>query len=152
MEDLSWISDADRLLNINANCPPELMTRVSVSYIFINTNSEIAHIIKETESLENGGISFNRVARMVQDKKLYQLKRYVISDILIYNIETGPYIESTVDPLTCGPIREIILPPSLFIFHKLNQILIFMHETKPKHTRRVQFACASKSRKHIEKI
>ena len=151
MEDLSWIEDSNRMLNIEHDCVVEPMTTIRVSYIFINMDSEIAYIVKETESLENDGISINRVGRMVQDKKHHLSKRYVLSDILVYNIQSGPYIQTKVDPLSCGTIREIKLAPSLFVFHQLNQIFIFMQETKPKHTRRVQFACATKSRKHIDK-
>jgi len=151
MDDLSWIEDSERLLSIEYDCRLEPMTTIRVLYIFINMDSEIAYIVKESESLENGGISFNRVERMVQDKKHYLSKRYIVSDIMVYNIQTGPYIQSAINPMSCGPIREIALPPSVFIFHQLNQIFIFMQETKPKHTRRVQFACATKSRKHIDK-
>ena len=144
--DISWVEKHERLLNIYENYQREHMDSIKICYIYVNLQSEIEKVICEHENLTHChahcNISKERVLQLVQNKKLLNNLKYTIDSILAYNVSIEPeniqkYVNSEiVEPfLKIYPIvDEIIVHPSIFIFHEVNCIyfLFKQNEIKPK--------------------
>jgi hypothetical protein len=143
--DISWTEKHERLLNIHQHYQKEHMDSIKICYIYVNLQSEIEQVICEYETLpqlENKSIiSKERVLQLVQNKKILNNIKYSIDSILLYNVSIEPeniqkYVNSDiVEPfLKVYPIvDEILIHPSIFIFHEINCIyfLFKQHEIKP---------------------
>jgi len=144
--DISWVEKHERLLNIYENYQREHMNSIKICYIYVNLQSEIEKVICEHEKMTHSDtyciISKERVLQLVQNKKHLDNLKYTIDSILAYNVSIEPeniqkYVNSEiVEPfLKIYPIvDEILIQPSIFIFHEVNCIyfLFKQNEIKPK--------------------
>jgi hypothetical protein len=145
--DISWVENHERLVNINQNYEREHMNSIKICFVYINSYSEIETVICDKESLVHNGkysvIPKERILQIVQNKKfLDENSKFSLDTILVYNVSIEPeniqkYINSEiVEPfIKMYPIvDEIVLNPSIFIFHELNCIYFFFRQivVKPK--------------------
>jgi hypothetical protein len=143
--DISWTEKHERLLNIHQNYQKEHMNSIKICYIYVNLQSEIEQVICEHEALgqlqNKSIISKERVLQLVQNKKNLNNFKYSVDSILLYNVSVEPeniqkYVNSDIVEhfLKVYPIvDEILIHPSIFIFHEINCIYFVFkqHEFKP---------------------
>jgi len=157
--DMSWIEEEEKLQNIQNNYSREPMESIRVLFIYINKNQYIDKILCEEQELEKNsdgsGSQINKetVLKMIQTKKISTpFSKYKLSDILLYNIDLEPehiqdYSKLNVESENTGastlkkiPIfDEIIVVPSIFIFHGINSLYFIFQEVeieKVQHSRR----------------
>jgi hypothetical protein len=148
--DTSWIEEQEKLQQINANYFKEPMETIDIYFIYINTNDYIEKINCMQHNLtinDNNSIIHNRdVISLIEQHKYLSNNKYKIQDILLYNISLQPeniqsyskneqVLESSskfLEPLSI--INDFIIPPSIFIFHKINSIFFIfkqLQEIKP---------------------
>ena len=145
--DISWIEKHERMNNIHTNYQREPMDSVKMCYIYVNLYSEIEKVIYENENLgqidssNNRIISKERVLQIVQNKKmLNDTLKYTIDTILVYNVSIEPeniqkYVnsENVLPFLKVFPIiDEILIHPSIFIFHEINCIYFIFKQIDVK--------------------
>lgn len=144
--DISWTEKHERLLNIHENYQKEQMDSIKICYIYVNLQSEIEQVICEHETLvqlqNKSIISKERVLQLVQNKKFLNTFKYNIDSILLYNVSIEPeniqkYVNSEIVELFLKVypiVDEILIHPSIFIFHEINCIYFIFkqHEIKPK--------------------
>ena len=150
--DTSWIDN--RLYN-SLNIPEkEIMNSIGLYFIYINTNDYIEKInhIQQDISLNqhlnnNSGVIHNDIIIQLLEKNKYlSNNKYKIQDVLLYNVSLNPeniqsyskdenLLESSskfLEPLSI--VNDFIIPPSIFIFHKINSIFFIfkqLQEIKP---------------------
>ena len=148
--DISWIEEQEKLQQINANYFKEPMETIDIYFIYINTNDYIEKINCMQHNLtiiDNNSIIHNKdVINLIEQNKYLSNNKYKIQDILLYNISLQPeniqsyskneqILESSskfLEPLSI--INDFIIPPSIFIFHKINSIFVIfkqLQEIKP---------------------
>ena len=151
MEDLSWIQEQERLENINQNYYREPMDKIECVFIFIDANQCIEKVIKEKLSVEplskpnqeNTTNILNRVLKKDAIAACLEPKlesKYVLDDILLYNVTIEPNqiqmfsnssddssIKSSPYLNSCNK-GDIIISPSIFIFHNVNAIYFILRE------------------------
>lgn len=148
--DISWIEEQEKLQQINANYFKEPMETIDIYFIYINTNDYIEKINCMQHNLtiiDNNSIIHNKdVINLIEQNKYLSNNKYKIQDILLYNISLQPeniqsyskneqILESSskfLEPLSI--INDFIIPPSIFIFHKINSIFFIfkqLQEIKP---------------------
>jgi len=145
--DISWIDKHERMNNIHKNYQREHMDSIKICYIYVNRDSEIEKVVCENETLgqtDNSDtriISKERVLQIVQNKKvLNDTLKYSMDSILVYNVSIEPeniqkYINSeNIEPfLKVYPIvDEILVHPSIFIFHEINSIYFVFKQIEAK--------------------
>ena len=145
--DISWIEKHERMNNIHTNYQREPMDSVKMCYIYVNLYSEIEKVIYENENLgqidssNNRIISKERVLQIVQNKKILNASlKYTIDTILVYNVSIEPeniqkYVnsENVLPFLKVFPIiDEILIHPSIFIFHEINCIYFIFKQIDVK--------------------
>jgi hypothetical protein len=149
--DLSWMEEYKRLENISENCPRESMDCIKTYVLYIDKDLNIENILVESFALtvngEGGAIIPKEVLlKYVQDKKVKNGVKYSLYDILFYNVDLESadidnYVgegdgEGDEDVLSkfrgffrpVSIIHEIVVLPSLFIFHDLNSLFVLFKE------------------------
>jgi len=129
-DDDSWV-EKERRLMIHDNIIKEPMTDISVFYIYINLNDSIDKITSDRIELsvfDNGnGFKKEQLMYLIQSHKLSTpSSRFRLTDILLFNMDIDPENISSLQNdddrfFHVVPIvNDIIIPPSVFIFHDIN--------------------------------
>lgn len=152
--DISWVQEQEKLQQINENYFKEPMENIDIYFIYINTNDYIEKInhIQQDITLNqhlnnNSGVIHNDIIIQLLEKNKYlSNNKYKIQDVLLYNVSLNPeniqsyskdenLLESSskfLEPLSI--VSDFIIPPSIFIFHKINSIFFIfkqLQEIKP---------------------
>ncbi len=169
--DISWIQKNSKLHEIQHNFCKEIMNDIWVHCIYINCANEIEKIESEKQKCdidEHGStiLSKERMLKFVQTKKqIYENKKYKLAEILSYQVDLEPeYIQgfSQTPPSSKSPFfktlsifNDIVIAPSIFIFHPLNAIYVCLHEIEsviaPIITPILKLGSTNKS-KHTKKV
>lgn len=148
--DISWVEEQEKLQHINENYFKEPMEMIDMFFIYINTNDyieKINHLQQDVSLHNNSGLIHNdTIIRLIEKNKFLSNKKYKIQDVLLYNVSLNPeniqsyskdenILESSskfLEPLSI--VNDFIIPPSIFIFHKINSIFFIykqLQEVKP---------------------
>lgn len=158
--DISWILEQERLENIDHNCWREPLIEIGITTIYINLKKEIETI--EREKMDVSGIPIlkkEKIIQMIQTKKKYTpTTKYILKESLWFHVDVEPeniqhFSEKQNTFLHIYPILEdIILKPSIFIFHKLNTLYFFFYETQitKLHTNSILKLSHNKTKKRVE--
>jgi hypothetical protein len=135
--DISWIDKQNKLHNIDKNYCREPMESIAIHFIYINTKNYIEKISSDIIDLHNNIISKERILQIIQHNKSIHPSRYILMDIIVYNVDLEPnhiqeFVYSEMDPTkffkTCPILDDIVIHPSIFIFHSLNAIYFIFQE------------------------
>lgn len=142
--DISWIQKNSKLHEIQHNFCKENMQNIWVHCIYINCANEIEKIASEKHECdidEHGStiLSKERMLKFIQTKKQYcENKKYKLSDILSYQVDLeAEHMQSysQITPSSKSPFfktisvfNDIVISPSIFIFHSLNAIYVCLQE------------------------
>lgn len=175
--DMSWIHETKKLQEINHNYFKEPISEIEIFFIYINPNDYIDKISSEIYDLtitNNESILQNDFFIQLIDKhKFINTTKYKVLDVLLYNVDLTPeniqfysqnenLMESSskfLQPLSI--LHDFVIPPSIFIFHKINSIFVILKElqrtvaeTKPilKPTPAITVEPSNKPKKHTKKV
>ena len=148
--DISWVEEQEKLQHINENYFKEPMEIIDMFFIYINTNDyieKINHLQQELYLNNNSGVIHNDIIiQLIEKNKFLSNNKYKIQNVLLYNVSLNPeniqsyskddnILESSskfLEPLSI--VNDFIIPPSIFIFHKINSIFfIFNQLQEVKH-------------------
>jgi hypothetical protein len=135
--DVSWIQEHEKLEKITHNYFREPLLSISIYSIYINSQSYIENIQCENLSLElqdkNSIMRKETILKFIQNKK-QEKPNYKFWETLVYNVDLEPvHIQnySKIENILEGSsqffkkipiIDDIVLPPSIFIFHSISAI------------------------------
>ena len=165
---MSWIEEYSRIHSIQQIMNREELDSIAIQTIYMNTNLEITKINKEIVKLDTNThrcISKEQLLQIIQTKKVIEKTKYKIFDMLLFTVDLDPkdiqkYVNgecSQKSRLKSIPmVDDLIIPPSLFIFHSLHTFFLLFTEIaeeipiksilktgqndgkKPKHTKKVR--------------
>jgi hypothetical protein len=139
--DISWIKENEILNNIQEIRTKENMEFIKILYVYINSQSEIIDIVTTKYTFEKGAstiIPKHEFLDLVNQHKNHKNIKYNLFDTLLYNATIDPFHiddysnrhENSVDeffkPISCE--NDIIIHPSVFIFHEINSLFVFLKE------------------------
>jgi hypothetical protein len=143
--DISWIKEQEKLQQINENYFKEPMEAIDMFFIYINTNDYIEKIVYGEQKLvinpnNNSIIPNEDVIQLIENNKYLANNKYKILDILLYNVSLQPeniqsYSQNDnvldtsskfIEPLSI--INDFVIPPSIFIFHKINSLFFIFKQ------------------------
>lgn len=133
--DLSWIQDEEKILS-GVGLEPETIKQIRLMFIYINQNDYIDSVKQSVKILDNHStISVNELLAIIQKHKLSTpTSKYKIIDLLLFHVdlplESIKQQESLTVPSlkSIGMIHDIILKPSILVFHNLNTIYFIFKE------------------------
>lgn len=143
--DMSWIKEYSRIHSIQQIMNREEIDSIVIQTIYMNTNLEIKKIDKETLELDNNSHNTNnkrcitkeQLLQIVQSKKVIERTKYKLFDMLLFTVDLDPkdiqkYVNgecSEIAHLKSIPIiGDLVILPSLFIFHSLHTVFLFFTE------------------------
>jgi hypothetical protein len=140
--DMSWINDYSRMHTIQQIMNKEELDSIVLQTIYMNKNLEITKIDKENIKLNNNNnnkryISKEQLLQIVQTKKIVEKNKYKLLEMLLFLLHLDPidiqkYVNGECSEIThlktIPIINDVIIPPSLFIFHSLHTFYLFFTE------------------------
>lgn len=151
--DTSWMKDHEKLESVQSNYSKERLENIDIFFLFINANEFIEKIVCENHplSFENSDNNKNNnnnsvlkketILQLIQSKKKATLhSKYKFMDILTYNVDlesehvqnfakSENLLENSKHFFKVLPIvDDIIIPPSIFIFHGVNALYFLFKE------------------------
>ena len=138
--DTDWIHQEQRLSNINQLCFPEKLTYITLEFIYINRNSEVAKTFtKKMSLLSSKTLTKEQLISIIHShKESNTLHNYILKDTLLFHIPIEPevlpaFLEDTFNCSTfMKPLSHIVedidFEDSIFIFHPVNTLFFIYHE------------------------
>ena len=178
--DISWIKEQEKLQQINENYFKEPMENIELFFIYINSNDYIekincqSYVFNEKNNHdkknENNVISNDEIIHWIEKNKYMCNHKYKIQEILLFNVSLNPeniqsysknenLLESSSKFLQrISIVNDIIIPPSIFIFHKVNALFFIFKNlnevTVPKSILKssVDVSCVEVVHKNTKKV
>lgn len=149
--DDSWIKEQQRIHNINFNYCKEPMENISIASIFVNNNKQINNITtnkvylsRTTGESPTTLLPKERLIELIQKGKKSSIgdssSRYKIAEVATFIVDINPEdiqrytnttdVTNTYKPFfkTQSRIHDVVIPDSVFIFHKVNSIFFIFQE------------------------
>lgn len=158
---MSWIREETNLLKMDKNYMREPMTSIRCFFLFVNKNDYIEKITSESVDIIDGRISKERALKVIQDKRYSRVNaKFVFKDAQIFIVDLEPeqiqdYSNNdnfiNVSNGFMKPVSvfdDIVIVPSIFIFHDTNAIYFVFQEVEPDE--RIPIKPAIKINKDIE--
>jgi len=140
--DISWIDKHNKLHNIDKNYCREPMETINMHSIFINAQNAIEKISSDKIDIVDNKVPKEKILKIIQDNKSMSgadgCAKYKLLDIIVYNVDLeAQYIQEFVQNdgmdtgrffKICPIVDDIVIMPSIFIFHSLNAIYFVFQE------------------------
>jgi hypothetical protein len=144
---MSWILEEEKLLRTEQNHPREHMDTISVYSLYLNGDSSIEKVVTDMVTLDWNTekackyMSKERVLQLVQEKKRQHLpNHYIYKESFMYLVDLEPehiqsYVSANTDTdnsflVKIPVVDDILVPPSIFIFHSMNAIYFIFQEIR----------------------
>lgn len=142
--DLSETDEYFRTTEGGVTYEAEIMDKISLKIIYTNTDNEIFHTIEQElplyVNLTESSLSEEHLISIIRKHRNFENKRYKCDSIIKYfisidpqtvfdNIDDDKFIFQNDDCFSHFEIpQNMTFPPSLFIFHSVNSIIILFRE------------------------
>jgi hypothetical protein len=132
-----WINNEMRLFNENGVLHQELMKTIQIIHVHINSSSEVIKTRRVLHSFDNGDnlLSSNEIFRYYVENRNIDSIQYKFFKLLVYNVDLGDKLYTTINSISTinflksfTHIKDIIINPSLFIFHEINAVYLIYKE------------------------
>ena len=164
-EDEMWLQEQKKLLNIKNNYKREPLEYINLHFCFVDAENAIVNLKTEKHTFsETQTISEKELFTIIEEKKNDANIHYVFSELSLFIVDLEPENIQTIEPnktpffKTLPFISDIVIPPSIFIFHPLNSLFFLFKKRKSslkqgvtKSNKRVSFSLPS-SKKHTRRI
>jgi len=143
----NWMDDEQRILNIQQNPVREPMKSIRGVFIFVNQQHYIDKIVvediddKSFEETTEFRIPFSKVLQLVQAKRYVTANtKYIFREVCLYNVDLeAEHVQGFVhneEPRSFFRVlpatEDILIPPSIFIFHSVNALYFYFQEVPLK--------------------
>ena len=164
-EDEMWLQEQKKILNIKNNYKREPLEYINLHFCYVDAENAIVNLKTEKHTFsETQTISEKELFTIIEEKKNDANIHYVFSELSLFIVDLEPENIQTIEPKktpffkTLPFISDIVIPPSIFIFHPLNSLFFLFKKRKSslkqgvtKSNKRVSFSLPS-SKKHTRRI
>jgi hypothetical protein len=157
--DISWIIEQEKLENIQKKCIREYFSTIELVSIYVNDESEIETIEKETMDINNMKVLDIQLLKewSIQKQKYTPKSIFELKETLWFHVDLEPeQIQNIDEKSSCFlksmiPLEEIKITPSIFIFHSLTT-LFFIFQEKNKSITSIEKKHKKDKKKHTLRI
>lgn len=141
--DISWIKENEILNAVQENRIREPCDSIKIMYIYIDRHSSIIDIVATRYTFDIHAIDRIlykcKMSELVNIRKNHMGIKYTLFDTLLYNVEVDPFnindysnrfkdaADGFLNPVCIE--NDIIIPPSIFIFHDVNMLFVLFKES-----------------------
>jgi len=148
--DTSWMNDVKKELSIDTNYNKEPCVQINTYFIFVDVDNNIHKVSSEKENLVIGEgntniITKERLLQIIENKKRENPKtKYRVANILLYCNEIEPgeirnYAKNeNMEEISNKTLKvlsifnDVVVHPSIFIFHSINAVYFIFKQLKNK--------------------
>ena len=152
--EIDWIRDTERLMSITKSCLREDLPYLPLVFVYIDKNKIVSSISKDTIESPEKVLSAERIHSI---SRQHQKDLYLFKETFLFHIAIEPELVPVFHEHNWktysrahSPDEDIILPPSIFIFHPYNTLYFIFQEkaddVNAKKTKRVRFSLAKKKK------
>lgn len=158
--DMNWIDQEEKKITMNYGFIREPMKKIRINYVYIhddsihNIETEEYPLMDETNSGSNQIIPNEHIIHLIESHKNKGNVKHKIVDMLLFNValesvDIQKYIHgeekyNSKFLKTVSVSQDIVIEPSIFIFHNINTIYMFFKEIEK--TRWLKTAITNKLR------
>ena len=140
-DEFNWISEHSLLNKLDCNVFREPMENIKINYVYINDDLNINNVVTELYDFHNNNniITKDELFYIIENKRKVGYLKYKLIDILLYNINIdNKNINKIIDSIDTSNnsflrvlslFNEIVLEPSICIFHSINSLYFIFKET-----------------------
>lgn len=164
-EDDLWLQEQKKILNIKTNYKREPLEYINLHFCYVDADNAIVNLKTEKHTFsETQTISEKEIFNIIEEKKHDANLHYVFSELSLFIVDLEPENIQTIEPnnapffKTLPFVSDIVIPPSIFIFHPLNSLFFLFKRRKSslkqgvtKSNKRVSFSLPP-SKKHTRRI
>lgn len=146
--DTDWIDKQVRLYNENEKIFKENMKTINIVSIFINPSHEIVKTQKCIHSFKDESciLFSNEIYQYFKNQRIQDSIKYDLNQLFVYNIDLDNKLYTDIESITTTNfltsftyIKDIVINPSLFIFHEINCVyIIYKENIKNIHNKTVK--------------
>ena len=155
--DTSWIIEHEKLNNIENNISIEPLSNIQLYFFYINSQNCVEKLICKTHNFTDDKIDINNCSHITKEKlffiiennKVFNSKKYNLTDLSLFSIDNITptnlinFSKNTIPQNTnyyksISIFNDIIISPSIFIFHSSSSLFFFFTEQHHKHSIRVK--------------
>jgi hypothetical protein len=136
---MDWIADTERLVSISQTCLREDLPYISLVFMFVGKGKEVVSVVRDTIEFSEENQLVDRVITKEKQNELVDMNKkenYKLRDTLLFHIPIEPEVislfheDSYKNYMTSYPptSHDILLPPSIFIFHPYNTLYFIFFE------------------------
>lgn len=139
---MSWLEEQERILSISEVPYREPMHSLKCYFFYINMNNYIHHVdMEELDIGSEGVLGSDKLLNIIQSKKIYTANtKYLFQDLFLFHIDLEPdeiqgFIGCDMENFggrffrKVSMVDDIIIPPSIGVFHSVNSLYFFFHES-----------------------
>jgi len=144
--DTNWLTDENRLHNLQGETQKERMDKITLNFIYINCGNYINKVLTEDYDFSPTDMSGSRIPldnllKVIQTHKMRTpTSHYRLANIKSYIVDLDATdIQSYADCTDSSsdkffreeiPTRDIVVPECLFVFHNINAIYFVYQEVE----------------------
>jgi hypothetical protein len=134
---VDWIGQQIRLYNENDKLLKEKMKTIKIVSIFINSSNEIVKSNNFIHSFQDNKciLSSAEIFRYFKNNRVRNSIKYDFKHLFVYNIDLDNKLYTDIESVNTTNfitsftyIKDIVINPSLFIFHEINCVYIIYKE------------------------
>jgi hypothetical protein len=134
MEDFKWISESEKLYNINDHFNKISHNKIKTIFIYFNQSNSIDKITKSYININNDSIPKDTLLKTIYDNRIKNYNSvYNFDNLFLFHIpidhdkinvfNSSQYQSNFFNNINID--KNLTIPPSLFIFHNINTLFIF---------------------------
>jgi hypothetical protein len=147
-EDELWIQEQQKILNIKMNYKREPLEYINLHFCYVDAENAIVNLKTEKHTFsETQTITEAQLFSIIEEKKHDANINYIFSELSLFVVDVEPENIQSIEPAgkpffkSLPFIQDIVIPPSIFIFHPLNSLFFLFKRRKStsKNTKKVTF-------------
>jgi hypothetical protein len=156
---MDWIADTERLVSITQTCLREELPYISLVFMYIDKQKEVSSVVHDKIEFIEDQPRVITVEKQTELVQTYKKENYKLRDTLLFHIPIEPEViplfhEDSYRNYICPTTTtlDIILPPSIFIFHPYNTLYFVYFEIEDKEQMTIKSAMKTQTGKLTKRV
>ena len=134
---MDWIAETERLVSISETSLREDLPYISLVFVYIGIKKEVVSVVKDTLVFDSSVVIISKEKR-TELVLTHNKENFTHKDTCLFHIPIEPEVISRLHEdsyknywtSSFSHDKDIILPPSIFIFHPYNTLYFMYYEEK----------------------
>lgn len=135
-----WIKEQERFLSADKNYQREPLEYINIYFCFVDLSDSIVKVDVEKYLFSSSDPDTRIIGESILLQKVEKLRQYKFQEMMLFHVglestDMHNYARSKTNEYnfveTFPVIKDVYVPPSIFIFQPVNYLLVLMKERPP---------------------